>query len=140
MPVRIEIGPRDVADEQAVLVRRDDPNPGRPEKRGVAWAGLADALRLTLDEIQANLYARAMAQREAMTHAVETFDELRAIIEGPRGFIRAHWCGDPECEARIKADTGATIRCLPLNEPREAGRCIVDGRPSEARVLFARAY
>jgi prolyl-tRNA synthetase len=123
-----------------VLVRRDDPNPGRPEKRSVAWSSVADDLRETLDAIQANLFARASAQREVMTHTVETFDELRAIIEGPRGFIRAHWCGDPVCEAKIKADTGATIRCLPLSEPAEAGHCIVDGRPSTARVLFARAY
>ena len=140
VPIRIELGPRDVADEQAVLVRRDDPNPGRPEKRPVPWAGLADTLRQTLDAIQANLYARAVAQREAMTRTADSFDEFRAIVEGPRGFIRAHWCGSPECEAQIKDQTSATIRCLPLDAPAEDGACIVDGRPSKARVLFARAY
>jgi prolyl-tRNA synthetase len=140
VPVRIEIGPRDVADEQAVVVRRDDPNPGRPEKRPIPWSGLAAGLRETLDAIQANLYARASAQREAMTYTVDTLDELRAIVDGPRGFIRAHWCGKAECEALVKAETGATIRCLPLAAEPEAGTCIVDGSPSTARVLFARAY
>ncbi|MGE3272458.1 MAG: proline--tRNA ligase [Chloroflexota bacterium] len=139
VPVRIELGPRDVANEQAVLVRRDDPNP-RPEKRSVSWAGLAAELRTTLDAIQANLYQRALDLRTAKTQTVDTLEELAAIVEGPRGFIRAHWCGDGACEATVKEQTGATIRCLPLNEPREDGRCIVDGRPSTARVLFARAY
>jgi prolyl-tRNA synthetase len=140
VPVRIEVGPRDVADRQAVLVRRDDPNMGKPEKRAVSWDGLADALGETLDAIQANLFARALAHREANTHVVDSLDELARIIEGPRGFIRAHWCGAPECEAAVKERTGATIRCLPLDAPEEEGRCIVDGRPSRMRVLFARAY
>jgi prolyl-tRNA synthetase len=139
VPVRIELGPRDVTDEQAVLVRRDDPNP-RPEKKAVPWSGLASALSETLASIQSNLYERAAALRTAKTTSVETFDELRAIVEGPRGFISAHWCGSAACEATVKEQTGATIRCLPQNAPQEDGRCIVDGQPSTARVLFARAY
>jgi prolyl-tRNA synthetase len=139
VPVRIELGPRDVADEQAVMVRRDDPNP-RPEKRAVAWSGMAAALRETLDSIQANLFERAAALRTAKTTSVSTFEELSAIVDGSRGFINAHWCGSAECEATIKTETGATIRCLPLNAPAEDGQCIVDGRPSAARVVFARAY
>ena len=139
VPIRIELGPRDISDEQAVLVRRDDPNP-RPEKRSVAWSALADELKTTLDAIQANLFERAAALRTAKTTNVESFEELSAILEGPRGFMNAHWCGAPECEATIKEKTGATIRCLPLKAPAEDGRCIVDGRPSAARVLFARAY
>src|SRR5262249_18725373 len=103
-------------------------------------SGLASALSETLSSIQANLFARAAEMRTAKTTNVETFDELQAIVEGPRGFINAHWCGSPECEATIKERTGATIRCLPLEAPRDDGRCIVDGRPSMARVLFARAY
>ncbi|MDP8925241.1 MAG: hypothetical protein M3O34_20545 [Chloroflexota bacterium] len=72
--------------------------------------------------------------------AADTFDQLIEIKEGSRGFIRAHWCGSAACEAAVKEKTGATIRCLPLNEPAEDGRCIVDEQPSQARVLFARAY
>jgi prolyl-tRNA synthetase len=140
VPVRIELGPRDVADQQAVLVRRDDQNPGRPEKRPVPWADLATELRVTLDAIQKNLYDRAAAMRTETSHTVDTLDDLQAVVDGPRGFIRAHWCGRSECEATVKDRTGATIRCLPLHAEREDGQCIVDGRPSEARVLFARAY
>jgi prolyl-tRNA synthetase len=139
VPVRIELGPRDVADEQAVLVRRDDPNP-RPEKKAVHWSGLSSALSETLSAIQANLFARAAAMRTEKTHSVESLDELRAIVDGSRGFISAHWCGAAECETTVKNQTGATIRCLPLEAAREDGRCIVDERPSAARVLFARAY
>jgi prolyl-tRNA synthetase len=128
-----------VADEQAVLVRRDDPNP-RPAKRPVAWSALADTVRDTLDEVQANLFARALALRQAKTTTVATFDELAAIIDGPRGFVQAHWCGSEACEATIKGRTGATIRCLPLDAAHEDGRCVVDGQPSTARALFARAY
>ncbi|MCC6177821.1 MAG: proline--tRNA ligase [Chloroflexi bacterium] len=140
VPIRIEIGPRDVADEQAVLVRRDDPNPGRPEKRAVGWSALAEEVRATLDAIQQNLYRRALAAQHANTHDANSFEELATIMEGPRGFIRAHWCGSADCEATIKERTGATIRCLPLDAPREEAACIVDGRPSTMRVIFARAY
>ena len=140
VPVRLELGPRDVAAEQAVLVRRDDPNTGRPEKRSVPWSGLSSALKETLESIQANLFRRAAELRDAETRATDTLDEFARIMEGPRGFIRAHWCGSPTCEGQIKEQTGATIRCLPLAAPAEDGPCIVDSRPSHARALFARAY
>jgi prolyl-tRNA synthetase len=97
-------------------------------------------LRETLDSIQASLYERAAAVRTAKTKDVETFEELSAIIEESRGFINAHWCGSAACEATVKERTGATIRCLPLGASAEDGPCIVDGRPSAARVVFARAY
>jgi prolyl-tRNA synthetase len=140
VPIRIEVGPRDVENGQAVVVRRDDPNPGRPAKQAVGWGALAVTLRETLDAVQANLFRRALALRDANTRTADTVDELAEIMERSRGFIRAHWCGSPACEATVKERTGATIRCLPLDAPREAGACIVDGRPSQARVLFARAY
>lgn len=140
VPLRIEVGPRDVAEQQAVIVRRDDPNPGKPERRSAPWAGLTDVVSETLDAIQANLFARAVANREANTRTADSFEQLAEIMDGPRGFIRAHWCGLGACEATVKEKTGATIRCLPLNEPAEDGQCVVDGRPSQARVLFARAY
>jgi len=139
VPLRIKPGPRDVADEQAVLVRRDDPNP-RPEKRPVTWSTLAATLLATLHDVQANLNTRALALRQAKTQDLHSFDELAAISEGPRGFVNGHWCGAPAGEATIKERTGATIRCLPLDAPRKDGRCIDDGQPSTARVLFARSY
>ncbi|MFN8522002.1 MAG: proline--tRNA ligase [Chloroflexota bacterium] len=140
VPIRLEVGPRDVAGENAVLVRRDDANPGRPEKRSVTWSALNGEVGQVLDAIQGNLFERACRYRAAMTRSADSFDELAEIMEGPRGFIQAHWCGKGECEERIKDRTGATIRCLPLAAPAEAGACIVDGWPSSSRALFARAY
>jgi prolyl-tRNA synthetase len=140
VPIRMELGPRDVAQQQAVLVRRDDPDANRPEKRSASWAELGEEVGATLDAIQANLFERARQFRDAETRMTDSLDELADIMEGPRGFIRAHWCGSPDCEARVKDRTGATIRCIPLGAPAEAGRCVVDGRPSQTRVYFARAY
>ncbi len=140
VPIRLELGPRDIASEQAILVRRDDPNIGRPEKRAVPWTSLAGTIGRTLEDAQSGLFKRALAAREAQTRISNTLDEFTQIMDGPRGFIRAHWCGAAVCEARIKEKTGATIRCLPLDEPAEEGTCIVDGRSSYARALFARAY
>jgi prolyl-tRNA synthetase len=140
VPIRMELGPRDVAQQQAVLVRRDDANANRPEKRSVTWADLGEEVGTTLEAIQANLFDQARQFRDAETRTTDSLDELADIMEGPRGFIRAHWCGSAECEARVKDRTGATIRCIPLGAPAEAGGCIVDGRPSETRVYFARSY
>jgi uncharacterized protein YjbI with pentapeptide repeats len=82
----------------------------------------------------------ALADRAARTSEASSLDELARLLRERPGFIRAHWCDSPECEARVKAETGATIRCIPLDEPPEEGACVVDGRPSRQRVLFARAY
>jgi len=140
VPIRLELGPRDIASEQAVLVRRDDPNTGRPEKRTVPWSSLVSTIVETLDAVQSGLFKRAVEMRRAQSRTASTLDEFAQIMDGPRGFIHAHWCGAMVCEARIKEKTGATIRCLPLDAPAEVGACIVDGRPSHARALFARAY
>lgn len=135
VPIRLEIGPRDVRNGQAVLVRRD-----LREKQSVPESALADTVRDWLGEIQRTMLDRARAARDAETRRADTFTELREAMAGPRGFILAHWCGEAACEDKIKNETGATIRCIPFEPNAETGACIVDGRPSAQRVLFARAY
>ena len=86
------------------------------------------------------LFQRALDFRAENTHHVDTYDEFKAILDKEGGFLMAPWCGDGDCEKQINADTGATIRVIPFDSPDEAGKCMIDGKPSERRVLFARAY
>jgi prolyl-tRNA synthetase len=134
VPLRLEIGPRDVKQGQARVVRRDT-----REKRDVAIAELPEVIGELLETIQTALFERAATFREENTHQVDSYDEFRRLIERG-GFMRARWCGSPECEARVKDETGATIRCLPLDAPLDPGPCLVCGGDSERRALFARAY
>jgi prolyl-tRNA synthetase len=135
VPFRLEIGPRDVAAGQGVLVRRLD-----RDKQPIALTGLAAELPTRLADYQASLFQRALDFRTANTHNADTYDELKATLDEHGGFILAPWCGSADCEKQLNADTGATIRCIPFDSPDEAGKCVVDGRPSERRVLIARAY
>jgi prolyl-tRNA synthetase len=135
VPFRLEVGPRDVAAGQGVLVRRLD-----RAKEALPLSAIADQLPLRLAAYQAELFQRALAFRAENTHHVDTYDELKEALEEKGGFLMAPWCGDAGCEKRINAETGATIRVVPFDSPDEAGACLVDGRPSERRVLFARAY
>jgi prolyl-tRNA synthetase len=135
VPVRVEIGPRDVKNGQAVVVRRDT-----REKTVVALEQLADTIEAQLEAVHAGLYQRAQADRDSRTSEASSLDELGRVLKQRPGFVRAHWCGTAECEAAVKAETGATIRCIPFDEPEADGACIVDGRPSRKRVLFARSY
>jgi prolyl-tRNA synthetase len=135
VPIRLEVGPRDVKQGQVRVVRRDT-----REKQDLPTAGLADRLSALLDEIQHSMFNRALEFRAANTHPVESLDAFKVLLDERGGFLRAHWCGSAECEARIKEESGATIRCLPLDEPLEPGPCIVCGANSERRALFARAY
>lgn len=135
VPLRIEIGPRDVKQGQAVLVRRDT-----RAKQAVPLAELPEAIGRLLEEIQASLYQRALIYREEHTSRAETIAEFLDLLREKPGFILAHWCGDSACEAKIKAETGATIRCIPLGEATEGGTCIRGCGPSSRRALFARAY
>jgi prolyl-tRNA synthetase len=135
VPLRVEVGPRDVRANQAVLVRRDT-----REKAAVPLPELADAVAGILDRVQANLYQRALTYREAHSGRADTAEEFRRLLREQPGFILAHWCGDPACEAALKAETGATIRCIPFGEAPAQGVCVYDGKPSNQRVLFARAY
>jgi len=131
----VEIGPRDVRNNQAVLVRRDT-----REKQMVALPELTEAVARTLDTIQADLFQRALRFREAHTGLANSAAEFREVLRDRPGFLRAHWCGRATCEDSIKADTGATIRCIALDEPEEVGVCLVCGEPSQKRAVFARAY
>jgi prolyl-tRNA synthetase len=101
---------------------------------------LANELPLRLQGYQQELFQRALDFRDANTHHVDDYDAFRRVNEEQGGFLWAHWCGSGECEARVGRETGATIRNIPFDSPAETGRCIVDGRPSERQVVFARAY
>ena len=135
VPFRIEIGPRDVAGGQAMLVRRTD-----RAKEAVPLDALPTELPGRLEAYQAAVFQRALDFRAANTHYVDTYDEFKSVLEGPGGFLMAHWCGEADCERRVGEETSASIRVVPFDSPDEAGHCIADGRPSERRVLFARAY
>ncbi len=135
VPFRIEVGPRDVAARQGMLVRRVDRS-----KEAVPLDLLANELPLRLQGYQQELFQRALDFRDANTHHVDDYDAFRRVNEEQGGFLWAHWCGSAECEARVCRETGATIRNIPFDLPAETGRCIVDGRPSDRRVVFARAY
>ena len=134
VPVRLAIGMRDLENGTMEIARRDTLT---KESRPIE--GIVDHIRGLLDEIQANIYAKALAFREANTFAVETWEDFKAQIE-KGGFVSAHWDGTSETEDAIKDETKATIRCIPLNAPEEGGKCVFSGGPSSRRVIFARAY
>ena len=135
VPYRLEIGPRDVAAGQGVLVRRLD-----RAKETLPLTALATELPGRLADYQAALFQRALDFRSENTHFADGYDEFKAVLEKEGGFLMAHWCGDGECEKRVAAETGATIRVVPFDAPVEDGSCLIDGRPSKQRVVFARAY
>ena len=136
VPVRIEIGPKDVASGNAVLARRDIA--GREGKTIVPREGLKDALAKLLDDIHNSLYQRALNFRNANTFDVNSYDEFLQAIEN--GFVRAWWCGDADCEAAIKEQTKATTRCIPFDQPGGTGICIRCGNPATEQAIFARSY
>ncbi len=136
VPLRIELGPRDVAKGSVVLARRD--RPGREGKSPATQAGLTEAVTGLLAEIQSALYERARAFRDANTHEPSDYEELKNAVES--GFAFSHWCGHGECEAKIKEETKATVRCIPLEQPGGEGSCIHCGRPARERAIFGKAY
>ena len=135
VPVRLAIGPRDLAAGTIEVVRRDT-----LAKDTYSQEGIADHVEKLLEDIQTNIYNKALKFREEMTTKVDTYDEFKRVLDEKGGFILAHWDGTPETEEKIKAETKATIRCIPVNAPEEDGVCIISGKPSKRRVLFARAY
>ncbi len=135
VPVRIAIGPKDVANGTIELARRDT------KTKQIAQASQAVAeVQTLLADIQQSVYQRAKAYLDGHITRVDTWEEFKDVLEQKGGFISAHWDGTGETEDRIKAETKATIRCIPLHNPAEEGTCIFSGRPSRERVLFARAY
>ena len=135
IPVRLGLGQRDLAAGQVEVARRDT-----KEKANVPLEGIADHVANLLDEIQQNLFDRAKAYRDEHITKADTLAEMEDILENKGGFVHAHWDGTTETELEIKERTKATIRCIPLDWPDESGKCILTGKPSERRVLFARAY
>jgi prolyl-tRNA synthetase len=135
VPFRLEIGPRDVAAGQGVLVKRVDRS-----KQTLPLAAIAGELPGLLVAYQAELFQRALDFRGANTRRVDTYDDFKTALEAEGGFLLAPWCGSADCERQVSSDTGATIRVIPFDSPDEVGACLVDGKPSERRVLFARAY
>jgi prolyl-tRNA synthetase len=140
VPTRIELGPRDVAGNSFVLARRDVP--GKEGKRmGLPLDGAAAAVRDLLAEVQAGLLAQATAFRDAnTTHGMGSYDEFKQVIEGRGGFVRTWWAGSDEDETRVKTDTRATLRCLPLDTPEGEGICFMTGQRTSQVAIFARAY
>ena len=136
VPLRVDIGPRDVEKEQVVLARRDQP--GRPGKSFVPLAGLSKAVTDGLTAIQTDLLRHAAEFRDANTYEPTDYDSFREAVS--QGFARAWWCGDVACEDKVKADTKATTRCIPFDQPDGGGRCIVCGNPAAEVAIFARAY
>ena len=135
VPVRIAIGARDLENNQVEIARRDT-----KEKSSVSMDGLTNTVSTLLEEIQSNLFERAKQYRDEHITKAESWDEFVQILDTKAGFVAAHWDGKPETEEKIKELTKATIRCIPLNNEQEAGKCILTGNPSTQRVLFARAY
>jgi prolyl-tRNA synthetase len=136
VPIRVEIGPKDIEKGSVAIARRDQP--GREGKSFVPQDGLTDRLTALLEEIQQALYQRALTFREEHTADVATYEELKQQIE--RGFARCYWAGTTEDEKRIQEETRATIRCIPLDQPQQPGRCVYTGKETTQQVIFARAY
>lgn len=133
VPVRLEVGPKDIENKQVVLVRRDT-----HDKYIVPMETLTDTVKKLLDDIHESLYNRALAFREAKTVDATTFEELKNGVNG--GFVRAMWCGDRECEDAIKEKTGATTRCMPFEQKHLSDVCVHCGKPAKAMTYFAKSY
>jgi prolyl-tRNA synthetase len=136
VPLRIEIGPRDVANESVIIARRD--LTGKEGKSIVSQANLAYEIKHKLDLIHSHLLEKAKEFRDAHIFHPQTYSELQKVVEN--GWAYSYWCGDAACEQKVKEDTKATTRCIPLNQEKGSGKCIVCGKPATERVYFARAY
>jgi prolyl-tRNA synthetase len=136
VPIRIAVGPRDASNGKLEVARRDTRT-----KEIVDINGISDRIKDLLEVIQQQLFDIAKARQESMTHVAYSYEEFKEILDTKAGFVYAHWDGSAETEARIKEETKATIRCIPLNNPHnEPGFCMLTGNPSDKMVLFARAY
>jgi prolyl-tRNA synthetase len=140
VPLRIEIGPRDVASGEAVLARRDMTGP--PAKSKAPLGDIATRAKALLDEIQKSLYQQAKAAAEANTHRFDDYAKLRSQMEGEGGggFADIYWCGRAECETKLREETRATCRAIPLEQHHAPGQCLVCGEPAAERAYFAKAY
>ncbi len=136
VPLRMEIGPKDVAKGSVVLARRD--KPGKEGKSFVSQEGIAGSVRDALDSIQKALFERALVFRNTHTFEPKNLEEFRGVVE--QGFARSRWCGESRCEEQIKEATKATLRCIPLEQPGGSGPCIQCGQPAKEVAIFGKAY
>ena len=135
IPVRVEIGPRDIESNQAVLVRRDT-----HEKIMISLDEINEKVGELLDTIQKDMFERARKHREDHTYEAVNFEEFSKTVEEKPGFIKAMWCGNPECEEKIKELTGATSRCMPFKQEKLADTCVCCGKPATKMVYWGKAY
>ncbi len=135
VPVRLVVGPRDLANGTVEMMRRDT-----LEKENVALEGIENLVEKTLEEMQQTIFQKALAFRNSMITKVDSWEEFKDVLENKGGFILAHWDGTTETEVAIKEATKATIRCIPFDTVDEEGTCVFSGKPSHRRVLFARSY
>ncbi len=135
VPVRLEIGPKDVAKNQVVAVRRDDGS-----KEIIADSEVAGKMVELMETIQNNLFDSALKYRQDNTKEIDDYAKFKKQLEEKDIFTSSHWCGSAECEEKIKEETKATIRCIPLDQKKEKGKCLVCGKASDGRVIFAKAY
>ena len=135
IPVRLAVGQRDLENNTYEVARRDTLT-----KESVSGDNIITHIEQLLKDIQTNIYQKALAYRDSHITEVNSYEEFKEVLENKGGFLSAHWDGTPETEAKIKEETQATIRCIPLDQKEEAGTCIYSGKPSKGRVLFAKAY
>jgi prolyl-tRNA synthetase len=135
IPIRLEIGPKDVEKKQVVLVRRDT-----MKKTFVDVENILDEVTSGLENMQREMLEKARNFRVENTFEIDEYRKLTKFFGGKGGFAMSHWCGSPECEDKVKSDTKATIRCIPFDQKKEKGKCIVCGAESDGRVIFAKAY
>jgi prolyl-tRNA synthetase len=135
IPVRLGLGKRDIENGQIEVARRDT-----KEKSSQPIEGIADYVQQLLEDIQNNLFQSALKFRDERITSVDNFEDFNEVLKSKGGFISAHWDGTTETEIKIKELTKATIRCIPIDSKLEDGKCVLTGKPSKQRVLFARAY
>jgi prolyl-tRNA synthetase len=135
VPVRVAIGPRDLEQNQAEVARRDT-----QEKQSVSLDNIAEVIKNLLTEIQEHLFQKSLDFRNTHIQKVDSYEEFKSKLETQGGFFLAHWDGTVETEEKIQQETKATIRCIPFEFGKEEGKCMVTGKPSTQRVVFAKAY
>ena len=135
VPLRLEIGPKDIENNQCVLVRRDT-----REKVFVSLDELSDKVQQILDDIQNSLFEKALKHREENTSVALNYDEFKKVVSEKPGFVKAMWCGDVECENKIKEDTTATARCMPFDQEELADTCVCCGKKAKSMVYWGKAY
>jgi prolyl-tRNA synthetase len=135
VPVRVAIGPKDMENGTIEIARRDT-----GEKKTISQDGAVEVIAQLMTDIQENLFNQAMKHREEHITRVDTYEEFKKLLDDKGGFFLAHWDGTKETEEKVKDETKATIRCIPFDLGKEEGKCMVTGKPSKERVLFARAY